>query len=323
MKGAIQVADRLCSGLLAPAIPGTVRLTANAKQLIRRGALWSGLDVTAESVERVRARLELRALPYDSLRQRSALDIPWPDGSFDVVFSHGVLHHIPDIHTAQSEIHRVLRPSGTLIAMLYARRSLNYQLSIRVIRRLILALAYPLRRTRLLRGAPLILRQHLENAEREGLARYLQLDAFTHRNTDGPLNPYERVYSPQELAAEFPDFELIEAFNQYMHVPPLPVRKLPRRAGSAGTSGRGCEPETPDDAVRVTRLHAGAVAAAAKSENVETDLCLQGQSPEGAPQVLVVGRRLPLALCHASLRVERGKATRPMCCGTTCSAGQG
>jgi SAM-dependent methyltransferase len=200
---------------------------AESEQLIRRGARWSGLDLTAESVERVRARLGLRALPYDSLRQGSALDIPWPDGSFDVVFSHGVLHHIPDIHTAQSEIHRVLRPSGTLIAMLYARRSLNYQLSIRVIRRSILALAYPLRRTRLLREAPLILRQHLENAEREGLARYLQLDAFTHRNTDGPLNPYARVYSPRELAAEFPDFELIEAFNQYMHAPPLPVRKLP------------------------------------------------------------------------------------------------
>jgi SAM-dependent methyltransferase len=200
---------------------------AESEQLIRRGARWSGLDLTPESVERVRARLELRALPHDKLQQGSALDIPWPDGSFDVVFSHGVLHHIPDIKTAQAEIHRVLRPRGTLIAMLYARRSLNYQLSIRIVRRAILATAYPLRRTRLLRDAPPILRQHLQNAEDEGLRRYLRLDAFTHRSTDGPLNPYARVYSLREVKADFPDFELVEAFSRYMHAPPLPVHRLP------------------------------------------------------------------------------------------------
>jgi SAM-dependent methyltransferase len=143
------------------------------------------------------------------------------------VFSHGVLHHIPDIHTAQTEMHRVLRPGGTLLAMVYARRSLNYQLSIRVVRRAILAMAYPLRHTRLLHKAPPILRQHLENAERAGLRRYLQIDAFTHRSTDGPLNPYARVYSLREVEADFPDFELVEAFNRYMHAPPLPVRRLP------------------------------------------------------------------------------------------------
>jgi SAM-dependent methyltransferase len=138
-----------------------------------------------------------------------------------------VLHHIPDIHAAQAEIHRVLRPNGTLIAMLYARRSLNYQVSIRVVRRAILAVAYPLRRARPLREAPPILRQHLENAERDGLLRYLQLDSFTHRSTDGPLNPYARVYSPREVEAEFPNFELVDAFTRYMHAPPLPVRRLP------------------------------------------------------------------------------------------------
>ena len=200
---------------------------AESEQLIRRGARWSGLDLTAESVERVRARLELRDLPYDDLRQGSALGIPWQDGSFDIVFSHGVLHHIPDIHTAQSEIYRVLQPHGSLIAMLYARRSLNYQLSIRVVRRAVLAVAYPLRRTPLLRGAPQILGQHLANAEHDGLRRYLQLDNFIHRSTDGPLNPYARVYSVREVEADFPDFELVEAFSRYMHAPPLPVHGFP------------------------------------------------------------------------------------------------
>jgi SAM-dependent methyltransferase len=200
---------------------------AESEQIIRRGGCWSGLDLTQESVDRVRVRLELRSLPFDDLRCGSAVDIPWPDDTFDVVFSHGVLHHVPDIYTAQSEIHRVLKPGATLVAMLYARYSLNYQLSIRVVRRAILALAYPLRHTRLLRDAPPILRQHLQNAEEQGLRRYLELDNFIHRSTDGPVNPYARVYSPREVVADFPDFQLVEAFNRYMHAPPLPVRWFP------------------------------------------------------------------------------------------------
>jgi SAM-dependent methyltransferase len=83
-----------------------------SEQLIRRGALWSGLDLTNESVEPVRARLSLRELPHEDLRQGSALRIPWPDSHFDVVISHGVLHHVPDVKTAQAEIRRVLGPGA-------------------------------------------------------------------------------------------------------------------------------------------------------------------------------------------------------------------
>jgi ubiquinone/menaquinone biosynthesis C-methylase UbiE len=197
---------------------------AESEQLIRRGARWSGLDLTAESVERVRARLATRDLPHDDLKQGSALRIPYPDSSFDHVFSHGVLHHIPDIATAQSEIRRVLKPGGTLIAMLYARRSLNYQVSIRVVRRAVLAAAYPLRNVLPFKG---MLRQHLDNAAEVGLRKYLSLDTFTHRNTDGPLNPFARVYSPREVVRDFSAFTLEESYQRYMHAPPLPVHGLP------------------------------------------------------------------------------------------------
>lgn len=199
---------------------------SESEQLIRRGARWSGLDLTPESVDRVRIRLSGRDLPFEQIHQGSALDIPWLDNSFDVVFSHGVLHHIPDILGAHGEIHRVLRPGGLLVAMLYARRSLNYHLSIRLLRRAALLAAYPLRRTRALPRSPM-LRQHLANAEAAGLRAYLEADTFTHRNTDGPLNPYARVYSLDEVAAAFPSFEVEESYQRYLHAPPLPVRGLP------------------------------------------------------------------------------------------------
>jgi ubiquinone/menaquinone biosynthesis C-methylase UbiE len=40
--------------------------------------------------------------------------LPFPDESFDLVFGHAVLHHIPDLERAFSEFARVLRPGGTI-----------------------------------------------------------------------------------------------------------------------------------------------------------------------------------------------------------------
>jgi ubiquinone/menaquinone biosynthesis C-methylase UbiE len=41
-----------------------------------------------------------------------AEDLPLADESFDLVFGHAVLHHIPDLERAFGEFHRVLRPGG-------------------------------------------------------------------------------------------------------------------------------------------------------------------------------------------------------------------
>jgi ubiquinone/menaquinone biosynthesis C-methylase UbiE len=40
--------------------------------------------------------------------------LPFPDDSFDLVFGHAILHHIPDLDQAFSEFRRVLRPGGRI-----------------------------------------------------------------------------------------------------------------------------------------------------------------------------------------------------------------
>jgi SAM-dependent methyltransferase len=202
---------------------------AESERLIRHAARWSGVDLTAEAVERVRTRLTLRELPYEELRQGTVLDLPFADNSFDMVFSHGVLHHVPEIKQAQSEIHRVLRPGGELVMMLYARWSLNYLVSIGVIRRAALLAAYPLSRAGIMSDVPArgMLAAHLANAKAQGLARYLRLDEFVHRNTDGPHNPYAIVYDRHRIERDFPSFRVTRTYKRHMHAPPLPVDRLP------------------------------------------------------------------------------------------------
>lgn len=197
-------------------------LGADAEQIIRRGANWSGVDLTDESVQRVLTRLKLKNLPYGEVKQGSVLALPFADDSFDIVFSHGVLHHVPDIEQAQREIWRVLRPSGKLVVMLYAKYSLNYLFSIALFRRLGLAALYC---TGYNPGG--MYAQHLANAKKVGLMNYLRMDNFIHRNTDGPLNPYAKVYDVAAVEKDFANFKVMNAYKQFMHAPPLPVKWLP------------------------------------------------------------------------------------------------
>ena len=202
---------------------------SDSERLIRLGARWSGVDLTAESVARVRTRLALRDLPWQELQQGSVLDLPFADNSFDMVFSHGVLHHVPDINQAQNEIHRVLRPAGELVIMMYARWSLNYLISIGLVRRAALLGAYPLAQAGILKSGSSngTLAAHLDNARKLGLFRYLRLDEFTHHNTDGPANPYALVYDRRRIEQDFPSFRITRMYKRFMHAPPLPVHRLP------------------------------------------------------------------------------------------------
>ena len=195
---------------------------ADSEQIIRRGASWSGLDLTDESVRRVNARLSIRQLPYESLKCGSVLKIPFDDATFDIVFSHGVMHHVPDIRSAQREIARVLKPNGELIMMVYAKWSLNYLLSINVIRRIGLLLLYALECKP--KG---IFEQHLANARAIGIWKYLRMTNFIHKNTDGPSNPYSKVYSLSEVKHDMPNFRVVKAYKRFLHAPPLPVSGLP------------------------------------------------------------------------------------------------
>jgi ubiquinone/menaquinone biosynthesis C-methylase UbiE len=98
-------------------------------QFAKGGALVTGVDITPHSIELVKKRFELEGMAVDA-RVSDAENLPFENNSFDVVYSFGVLHHTPNTQKAIDEIHRVLRPGGKIIIMLYHKNSLHVWLGV-------------------------------------------------------------------------------------------------------------------------------------------------------------------------------------------------
>ncbi len=98
-------------------------------EFARHGASVTATDITDNAVNLTTEMARETGLPVKVV-QASAVDLPFPDASFDCIYSYGVLHHIPDVEKALREIGRVLRDGGTFLAMLYNRNSLLYAYSI-------------------------------------------------------------------------------------------------------------------------------------------------------------------------------------------------
>src|SRR6185436_3167092 len=84
-------------------------LGTDGAQFTKAGADYTGVDLTNAAIELARKRFELFGLT-GKFQVADAENLDFPDESFDVVYSHGVLHHTPDIDAAVQEIHRVLKP---------------------------------------------------------------------------------------------------------------------------------------------------------------------------------------------------------------------
>src|SRR5262249_23179944 len=77
-----------------------------------------GIDLSPGMLERARAK-------GLDVREGSVLELPYPDASFDVTCSFKVLAHVADIERALSEMTRVTRPGGVVLAEFYNPISLR------------------------------------------------------------------------------------------------------------------------------------------------------------------------------------------------------
>jgi len=153
-------------------------------QFARGGAEVTGVDLTARSIEISRQHFGVYGARGD-FAISDCETLPFADGSFEVVYSNGVLHHTPDTAGAVREIHRVLRPDGLARVMLYHRGSVAYWGDI--------ILRHGLLGGELLRG----------NSPAEIMSRYVEVN-------EGSGRPLVKVYSRREARKLFSMFRVVK-----------------------------------------------------------------------------------------------------------------
>jgi ubiquinone/menaquinone biosynthesis C-methylase UbiE len=91
---------------------GTGYFTLN---LMRAGLIEEGVatDISPGMLRTLAGSAERLGLEVETVACDAA-ELPFADGSFDLVFGHAVLHHLPDLDGAFAEFRRVLKPGATL-----------------------------------------------------------------------------------------------------------------------------------------------------------------------------------------------------------------
>jgi arsenite methyltransferase len=85
-----------------------------AAQMVAPSGRVTGIDMTPEMLAKARRNAHEAGISNVEFVEGEAEQLPFPDESFDVVISNGVIDLIPDKDTVFSEIFRVLRPGGRI-----------------------------------------------------------------------------------------------------------------------------------------------------------------------------------------------------------------
>jgi ubiquinone/menaquinone biosynthesis C-methylase UbiE len=96
---------------------GSGAYTLHVARAVGKEGRVHALDIQAAMLRQLEAKLarpENRDVDNVHLVERSAYDLPFDDGTLDLVYMITVLPEIPDQGRALAEVKRVLRPGGTL-----------------------------------------------------------------------------------------------------------------------------------------------------------------------------------------------------------------
>lgn len=140
-------------------------------EFARFGAQTVSVDFSDSAVLATWSLYKEAKLDYiGSVVQADACFLPFRDAVFDVVYSFGVLHYIPNVRNALEEIRRILKGSGKLMGMVYNKDSLLFAYSILY-----------------LKGV------------KEGLIHKLKLEELECMTERRSGNPYTKLYTRDEL----------------------------------------------------------------------------------------------------------------------------
>lgn len=156
---------------------------------------YTGVDLTREAVEATKIHLNHLNLKGNVV-QGNAEQLSLENNSFDIVYSHGVLHHTTFIEKTFSEVNRVLKPGGQFIVMLYSKGSFNYWFRIQFYFRI--RLLFEIFKNKLGLKSKGNWALHVKNFKNDGWT-YLSWKNFPHHCTDGPDCYVANIYYRREM----------------------------------------------------------------------------------------------------------------------------
>jgi glycosyltransferase involved in cell wall biosynthesis/SAM-dependent methyltransferase len=159
-------------------------------QFASHGAFVTDLDLSSGHLELARENFALRRLHGDFILH-DAESLPFDAGTFDLVYSNGVLHHTPNTRDVVREIHRVLKPGGRVIIMMYAENSIHYW------RNLVWSIGVK-----------------DEELERHSIGEIMS--RAVERSDNAAARPLVKVYTRRRLRAMFDGFDDIEIVQRQM-----------------------------------------------------------------------------------------------------------
>ncbi|NQV54028.1 MAG: class I SAM-dependent methyltransferase [Flavobacteriales bacterium] len=189
---------------------------------------YFGVDLTFEAVTATSEHLKLLGLK-GQISQGNAENLDFHDKSFDIVYSHGVLHHTTNTLQAIKEVTRVLKDDGEAIVMLYCKDSFNYWFRIQLFFRLKFLVSLFLSKLGLqIKG---VWKEHLDNFKTKGWS-YFSWKEWPHHCTDGANCDIANIYSKGELLKLFGAAGLRVNRIKQAHFPIGINPKLERRLSS-------------------------------------------------------------------------------------------
>lgn len=188
---------------------------SHAQLLSESAGSYTGIDLTNYAVSSTRKRLEIFKTRGKILRM-DAEKLGFADSSFDLVWSWGVIHHSADTQRILSEIHRVLKPGGKAIIMVYHRSFWNTYI----------------------RGALYY------GCLRGGFLKTGSLTTIIQQSTDGAIARYYTVAEWRNLLSRLFTVENISVYGSKSQIIPLPwgktkeflMRLIPDSLGRAITN---------------------------------------------------------------------------------------
>ena len=176
----------------------------DSAEFIKNGADVYATDMTESAVKHTKnlfKKLNFNEEVISNVRKVDARNLPFEDNFFDHIYTYGVLHHIPDVKDAVSEIYRVLNPKGSCHVMLYHKNSLLYYYSI----------------------------LYLGGIKHKGFDEGLNEEQLTAKYSEAKENcPYTKVYTREDSYMLFKEagFENIEVSIKYNVIDTDKIRKI-------------------------------------------------------------------------------------------------